>query len=127
MLWWLALALPQERYDFGGALVGREDRIKDLPNDAVVDDQHHALEQDHAGDGEGRQIERAGERQLGIRQKRKRQMQPLSGLSLIGRVLGREAENMRYAERLSSAKWSRNAQDCGVQPRAPGISSQPRR
>ena len=36
-----------------------------------------------------------------------------------------EAVKLRAPRAASSALWSRNAQDCGVQPRAPGMSSQP--
>ena len=51
------------------------------------------------GDGEGRQVQRPGKRQLGIGQDRERQMQPLGGLALIIGVLGRQAEQVRHAQR----------------------------
>jgi hypothetical protein len=43
-------------------LVGREHGIEHLFNFPAADDQRQSLEQRHAFDGEGRQLERLGER-----------------------------------------------------------------
>ena len=50
---------------------------------------------------------------------------PLGGLDLVVERLRREAGHACAPSAASSAAWSRNAHDCGVQPRAPGIASQP--
>ena len=90
----------------------------------VVDDQREALDQRQARDLHGRQIQGARQRQLLVREHRERQMQPRGHLGLVRVALGREAEHLAAPAAFSSANRSRNAQVCGVQPRAPGIMSQ---
>jgi hypothetical protein len=54
---------------------------------AVANDQGQPLDQDHAGDLEGRKAESAREAQVGVAQHRKWQVQPLRHLTLIIRGL----------------------------------------
>ena len=52
--YWRARAgLPEPGYNFGGALVGREDWIEHFGDDAIIHNKHHALEQRHSGSLEG--------------------------------------------------------------------------
>src|SRR5262249_27668793 len=81
-----------------GVLVRREYRIEHFGDDAVVDDKRHALEQRHPRGREGRQLDRARELEVLVGKYRKRQMQTLDRLALIGGVLGREAEKSGDAE-----------------------------
>ena len=83
-----------------GALVRRKHRIEHLGDHAVVDHPGHALDQRHAVDHEGRQVERARERQVRVRQDRERQVQPLDRLALVVGRLRRQAEQLRDAEPL---------------------------
>jgi len=71
---------------------------------AIVDDPGHAFDQRHAIDREGRQIQRARELQILIRQNRKRQMQALDRLPLIVCRLGRKAIELRHAKTLEISK-----------------------
>src|SRR5262249_13288243 len=83
-----------------GVLVRREYRIERFGDDAVVDDERHALEHRQPGGREGRQLDRAREREVLVRKHRERQMQTLDRFALIGGVLRREAENTGDAELL---------------------------
>src|SRR5262245_28524387 len=88
------------RDHFLGVLVRREYRIEHLADDAVVDHQRHALVQRHAGDREGRELDRAREREAFIGKNGERQMQALRRLALVSAVLRREAEKVGNAELL---------------------------
>ena len=67
-------------------------------NDAIVDDHGQAFQQCRAVNLHGRQLHRRSESQLVIGKQRERQMEPLCGFALIGRVLRRDAEDVRNAE-----------------------------
>ena len=64
---------------------------------AVVDHQGQPLDERQSPDLHGRQPHRLGERQLGVRQQRERQVQPLDGFALIGGVLRGQPEHARRA------------------------------
>src|SRR6202167_6780318 len=79
--------------NFGGTLIGRKDRIEHLRNDTIIDNKHHALDQRHTRCLKGGKLQRARERQSGVRQNRKRQMEALRGLALIVSILRRKPED----------------------------------
>lgn len=73
---------------------GGKNRLEDLGDCVVIDDKRHALELG----GKCREIEGAGERELLVRQNRKRQVQPRGRLLLIGGVLCRQTIELRDAQ-----------------------------
>src|SRR5258708_31558997 len=95
-----ALCAAKPGHHFLGVLVRREYRIEHFGDGAVVDDERDALEQRHPRGREVRQLDRARELEVLVREHRKRQMQTLDRLALIGGVLRREAEKPGDAERL---------------------------
>ena len=90
--------------DLGGVLVGREDRIERLHDDAVVDDERHAFHSVMPEVVKVGRCKRARKFQIRIGQDRKRQVQPLGGLALIVGILRRQAEDVSNAERLQFGK-----------------------
>src|SRR4029077_7044265 len=60
-------------------------------DDAVVDDQGHALEQRHTGGRERRQRDRARQLEALVGQDREWEMEPLDRFTPVGGILGREA------------------------------------
>lgn len=90
----------------------------------IAHHQGEPFDQRHASCFERRQPQRAGQAQLRIAQKREWQVQSLDDLTLnsIDWVL---SPNTPAPNAASSWKWSRNEQAWGVQPRAPGMPSQP--
>src|SRR6478735_2318315 len=83
-----------------GVLVRRKHRIEHLRDDAVVDDESHALEQRHAGGCEGRQLDRTRQFQTLVGQDAERQVQTLRRFTLVAGVLRRQAIDLGHAELL---------------------------
>src|SRR3954452_3405188 len=81
-----------------------EDRIEDVLDSSIGDDEREALEQRLSGGFEGREPERLRHLEVGVREQRERQVQPLRGLPLVGRVLRRETEDERRTGGLKVAK-----------------------
>src|SRR5205807_8566404 len=90
--------------DLCSILVRRKYRIEDLGYHIVVDHERHALEQRHAGNREGRELDGARELELGVGEDRERQMQPLGGLPLIAGGLRRKPIEVGDAERSDLGK-----------------------
>src|SRR5690242_15846509 len=106
--------LLQPRDDVFGVLVRWEDRVEDLLDAAVADDQRDALEQGHVLDLEGGQVESAGEGQLFVAQQLEGQVQPLGGFALVGGVLSaqpvdRGAEVLQLAVVIAESAGLRGA------------------
>src|SRR3954471_23841778 len=72
-----------------------EHRVEDVLDTRVRDDQCEALEQSLTSGLERRQSQRLREFEVGVRQQRERQVQPLGRLALIVGVLSRQAEYER--------------------------------
>ena len=98
---------PEPVHHHIGAPVGRKHRVEDVDDDAVVDHPGHALDQRHAVLGERRELQGTGEREPFVGEDRKRQMQPLHRLALVGAVLGREAVELSHAQRFQVGEVTR--------------------
>ena len=86
--------------NIGGASIWREHRIEDVLYDTIIDNQGKPLQKRHPVRLECRQIHRASELQVFIRENRERQMQAFRCFALIRRVLRRKAEKVLDAEHL---------------------------
>jgi hypothetical protein len=76
-----------------GVSVGREDRIEDFGDAAVVDHHGQTLDQRQACHLHGGKAQHVGERQLLVREQREGQVETLGRFALIGAVLARQAEH----------------------------------
>ena len=112
---------PEVRDDVCRVPVGREDRVEDLRRPG------RAPRRARAG---GRACDRrsrtsagrvlCGRAQLRVGDHRERHVVALGELDLVLERLRRKARDARRRAPRAPAEWSRNAHDCGVQPRAPG-------
>src|SRR5437016_14373779 len=90
----LSAIILQPFQHVAGVTVGRKYRIEDMADARVVNDQRQPLDQRQPRDLHGRELERAGELELFVRQHREWQMQSRSHLGLIGVALGRQADEL---------------------------------
>ena len=112
---WPSPAEPRD--DVGGVPIWREDRIEDvLDPSGSGDERDPAVERIPAISNVGRSS--AARAEIRIGDQRIRDVLARGELRLVGERLGRHADDVR-PRAASSARWSRNAHDCGVQPLAP--------
>src|SRR4029077_15678818 len=90
---------PEPAQDFIRALIGREDRVEDMLDAPVPDDQGDALHEPRAFHLEGWQAQGIAELELRIAQHREREVKALAHLLLVGRGLRAEAEDLGLKRR----------------------------
>jgi len=88
--------VAEPAYDLSGAFVGREDGIEDVFDVAIANDQGEALEEAHAGDVEGRQMEGVGEFEGGIAENFEGKIEARRHFALIAGGLGAKAEDFGF-------------------------------
>jgi hypothetical protein len=69
--------------------VGRKDRIPDLPDGGLVDDEGQPLDERRSSHLERLEPQGLSEAQVGVGQQREREVESLEDLPLILRILGR--------------------------------------